>query len=73
MKSLITLTDEQLIASFKEGNAYAMGVLVSRHKVRIYTSIYVLVKEAVVIQMRENSCHGLCELPIICVLIISGK
>ncbi|MBK7308511.1 MAG: sigma-70 family RNA polymerase sigma factor [Chitinophagaceae bacterium] len=45
MKSLITLTDEQLIASFKEGNAYAMGVLVSRHKVRIYTSIYVLVKD----------------------------
>lgn len=45
MKSLITLTDEQLIASFKEVNAYAMGVLVSRHKVRIYTSIYVLVKD----------------------------
>ena len=45
MISLITLTDEQLIASFKEGNAYAMGVLVSRHKVRIYTSIYVLVKD----------------------------
>ena len=45
MKSLITLTDEQLIASFKEGNAYAMGALVSRHKVRIYTSIYVLVKD----------------------------
>ena len=45
MKKLITLTDEQLIASFKEGNAYAMEVLVGRHKVRIYTSIYVLVKD----------------------------
>ena len=45
MKKLITLTDEQLIASFKEGNSYAMEVLVGRHKVRIYTSIYVLVKD----------------------------
>ena len=45
MKNLIALTDEQLIASFKEGNAYAMEVLVGRHKVRIYTSIYVLVKD----------------------------
>ncbi len=45
MKNLITLTDEQLIASFKEGNAYAMEVLVNRHRVRIYTSIYVLVKD----------------------------
>ena len=45
MKNLIALTDEQLIASFKEGNAYAMEVLVNRHKVRIYTSIYVLVKD----------------------------
>ena len=45
MKSLITLTDEQLIASFKEGNAYAMGVLVSRHKDRIFTSIYLMVKD----------------------------
>ncbi len=45
MKNLITLTDEQLITSFKEGNAYAMEVLVNRHKVRIYTSIYVMVKD----------------------------
>lgn len=45
MKNLITLTDEQLITAFKEGNAYAMEVLVNRHKVRIYTSIYVLVKD----------------------------
>ncbi len=45
MKNLITLTDEQLITAFKEGNAYAMEVLVTRHKVRIYTSIYLLVKD----------------------------
>jgi RNA polymerase sigma factor (sigma-70 family) len=45
MKNLYALTDEQLITSFNEGNAYAMEVLVNRHKVRIYTSIYVLVKD----------------------------
>jgi RNA polymerase sigma factor (sigma-70 family) len=45
MKNLITLTDEQLIALFKEGNTYAMEVLVNRHKSRIYTSIYLLVKD----------------------------
>jgi len=45
MKSLITLTDEQLIGLFNEGNAYAMEVLVNRHKTRIYSSIYVLVKD----------------------------
>lgn len=45
MKNLITLTDEQLITAFKEGNAYAMEVLVNRHKMRIYTSILVLVKD----------------------------
>lgn len=45
MKSLISLTDEQLITLFNEGNAYAMEVLINRHKVRIYTSIYVLVKD----------------------------
>jgi len=45
MKNLITLTDEQLIALFKEGNTYSMEVLVNRHKNRIYTSIYLLVKD----------------------------
>ena len=45
MKNLYALTDEQLITSFKEGNAYAMEVLVNRHKVCIYTSIYVMVKD----------------------------
>ncbi|MBL7700861.1 MAG: sigma-70 family RNA polymerase sigma factor [Ferruginibacter sp.] len=45
MKNLITLTDEQLIALFKEGNTYAMEVLVNRHKERIHTSIYLMVKD----------------------------
>lgn len=45
MKNLIALTDEQLIALFNEGNTLAMEVLVNRHKVRIYTSIYLLVKD----------------------------
>jgi RNA polymerase sigma factor (sigma-70 family) len=45
MKNLIALTDEQLIALFNEGNAYAMEVLINRHKVRIFTSIYILVKD----------------------------
>jgi RNA polymerase sigma factor (sigma-70 family) len=45
MKNLIALTDEQLIDLFNEGNATAMEVLVNRHKVRIFTSIYVLVKD----------------------------
>ena len=45
MKNLIALTDEQLIALFNEGNTQAMEVLVNRYKVRIYTSIYVLVKD----------------------------
>ena len=44
MKNLIALTDEQLITLFNEGKASAMEVLVNRHKVRIFTSIYVLVK-----------------------------
>ena len=45
MKNLINLTDEQLIALFNAGNTYAMEVLINRHKVRIYTSIYLLVKD----------------------------
>ncbi len=45
MKNLIAFTDEELIALFNQGNSNAMEVLVNRHKVRIYTSIYVLVKD----------------------------
>ncbi len=45
MKKLIALTDEQLITLFKEGESYAMEILVNRHKERIFTSIYLLVKD----------------------------
>ncbi len=45
MKNLIIQSDEQLIALFNEGNSHAMEILISRHKVRIFTSIYVLVKD----------------------------
>jgi RNA polymerase sigma factor (sigma-70 family) len=45
MKTLITLTDQQLIQVFITGEPYAMEVLVNRHKDRIFTSIYLLVKD----------------------------
>ena len=45
MKNLINLTDEELITLFNRENNHAMEVLINRHKVRIYTSIYVLVKD----------------------------
>lgn len=45
MKSLIALSDDQLIALYNGGNAYAMEVLVNRHKMRLYSSIYILVKD----------------------------
>ena len=45
MKSLITLSDEQLIQLFNDGESYAMEILVNRHKDRIFTSIYLLVKD----------------------------
>lgn len=45
MKNFITLTDQQLITLFNEGESYAMEILVNRHKERIFTSIYLLVKD----------------------------
>lgn len=45
MKNQINQTDEQLINAFQDGNTYAMEVLISRHKTRIYTAIYILVKD----------------------------
>jgi len=45
MRNLSTLPDEQLIKLFNEGESYAMEVLVKRHKDRIFTSIYLLVKD----------------------------
>ncbi|HEX2684751.1 MAG TPA: sigma-70 family RNA polymerase sigma factor [Ferruginibacter sp.] len=45
MKTLSTLPDEQLIQLFNDGGSAAMEVLVNRHKERIFTSIYLLVKD----------------------------
>ncbi len=45
MKNLVALTDEQLIKLFIDGESSAMELLVTRHKDRIFTSIYLLVKD----------------------------
>jgi len=45
MKSLINLTDQQLVHLYVEGNTSALETLVNRYKDRIYTSIYLLVKD----------------------------
>lgn len=45
MKNLNALTDQQLISLFNNGDAHAMEILVNRHKDRIFTSIYLLVKD----------------------------
>src|SRR5678816_3972663 len=45
MKSLINLTDQQLVHHCVEGNTNALETLVNRYKDRIYTSIYLLVKD----------------------------
>jgi RNA polymerase sigma factor (sigma-70 family) len=45
MKSLTNLTDQQLINLYREGDSNALSVLVVRYKDKIYTSIYLLVKD----------------------------
>jgi RNA polymerase sigma-70 factor (ECF subfamily) len=45
MKSLSSLTDQQLVHLYVEGNSDALSALVSRYKDKIYTSIYLLVKD----------------------------
>jgi len=45
MKTFSTLPDQQLVELFVNGEPHALDVLVNRHKVRIYTSIYLLVKD----------------------------
>jgi RNA polymerase sigma factor (sigma-70 family) len=45
MKSLVTLSEQQLIQSYLDGNENALSVLVERHKNKIFTSIYLLVKD----------------------------
>jgi RNA polymerase sigma-70 factor (ECF subfamily) len=45
MKSLSSLTDQQLVHLYVDGNTDALSTLVSRYKDKIYTSIYLLVKD----------------------------
>lgn len=45
MKCLINLTDNQLVHLYVDGNTNALGTLVDRYKNKIYTSIYLLVKD----------------------------
>ncbi|MEP6676846.1 MAG: sigma-70 family RNA polymerase sigma factor [Ferruginibacter sp.] len=45
MKNLTNLTDQQLVHLYTDGNADALGTLVLRHKEKIFTSIYLLVKD----------------------------
>lgn len=45
MKNLASLTDQQLIQLFIDGESNALEALINRHKARIYTSIYLLVKD----------------------------
>lgn len=45
MKCLINLTDQQLVHLYVDGNANALATLVNRYKDRIYTSIYLFLKD----------------------------
>ncbi len=45
MKAMNTLTDQKLIQLYVEGNSEALSCLVTRYKDKIYTSIYLLVKD----------------------------
>ena len=45
MNSLSILSDQQLLQIYIEGNAEAFSVLVKKHKEKIFTSIYLLVKD----------------------------
>jgi len=45
MRSLTNLTDQELIHSYVNGNENALSILVMRYKNKIYTTIYLLVKD----------------------------
>ena len=45
MKILNNLTDQQLIHLYMEGDANALATIVTRYKDKIFTSIYLLVKD----------------------------
>lgn len=45
MKCLTNQTDQQLVHLYMDGNTEALSTLVTRYKDKIYTSIYLLVKD----------------------------
>ena len=45
MKDLITLTDQAAVQLFIKGNCSGLEVLIERYKSRIFTSIYLIVKD----------------------------
>ena len=45
MKTMNSLSDQQLISLYVEGNPDALATVVERHKDKIFTSIYLLVKD----------------------------
>ena len=54
MKSLIPMSDQQLIHLYVGGNAAAFSTLVLRHKSKIYSSIYLLVKDKYLAERAAN-------------------
>ncbi|MDD3906989.1 MAG: RNA polymerase subunit sigma-24, partial [Bacteroidales bacterium] len=44
MDTIKTMTDEQLVDLFSNGNNQAFDVLLNRHKNRVFTYIYVIVR-----------------------------
>jgi RNA polymerase sigma-70 factor (ECF subfamily) len=45
MKTMNLISDQELISLYQEGNTEAISTLVTRYKDKIYTSIYLLVKD----------------------------
>jgi RNA polymerase sigma factor (sigma-70 family) len=45
MRNQIELTDQEIVADYLGGNANALSTLVTRYKDKIFTSIYLLVKD----------------------------
>ena len=45
MNSMTPLTDKELIQSYLDGNEKSFEILLNRHKEKIYTSIYLFVKD----------------------------
>jgi RNA polymerase sigma factor (sigma-70 family) len=45
MRNQIQLTDQEIVSDYMNGNANALSILVTRYKDKIFTSIYLLVKD----------------------------